>query len=207
MVCGVASPSPTRTRAAALPPAQRRAEIVAVTLPLLLEHGASVTTRQIAEAAGIAEGTIFGVFRDKEALIDAVVEVALDPSPTEAELRAIDAGRPLEDRLIDAVEILRRRATSVFELMSAIAMTSPPGRRAELSTRRKLPELGVLATLFEPDRAALRRPPMEAAHLLRGLTVVGTHASLILDEPMSSAEIVSLLLDGVRARPTQDPTC
>jgi len=42
-----------RTRAAALPPSERRAEIIAATLPLVREHGANVTTRQIAEAAGI----------------------------------------------------------------------------------------------------------------------------------------------------------
>ena len=203
----VNTPSPTRSRAVALPPAERRAHIVAVTLPLILEHGTAVTTRQIAEAAGIAEGTIFGVFPDKDALIDAVVEVALDPAPAEVELRAIDASGPLADRLVEAVDILRRKVTSVFELMSAVGMMSPAGPRTEMATRRKFPELSVLAAVFEPDRVALRRTPLEAAYLLRGLTLVGTHPSLILDEPMSSAEIVDLLLDGVRARPPLDLTC
>ena len=57
--------------------------IVEATLPLLLEHGEMVTTRQIAEAAGIAEGTIFRVFADKDELIAAVVEHAVDPAPLE----------------------------------------------------------------------------------------------------------------------------
>ncbi|HEX9549144.1 MAG TPA: helix-turn-helix domain-containing protein, partial [Acidimicrobiales bacterium] len=62
-------------RAAALPPDERRSMIVAATLPLLLAHGERVTSRQIAEAAGIAEGTIFRAFADKDELIATVLEV------------------------------------------------------------------------------------------------------------------------------------
>ena len=45
----------------------RRAAIVEAALPLLIEHGANVTTSQIAAAAGIAEGTVFRAFGDKNA--------------------------------------------------------------------------------------------------------------------------------------------
>ena len=45
-------------RAPALAPEDRRAALVEVTLPLVLEHGRAVTTAQIAEAAGVAQGTI-----------------------------------------------------------------------------------------------------------------------------------------------------
>ena len=47
-------------RAAPMAPDERRRAIVDVVVPLLLQHGDGVTTKQIAEAAGIAEGTIFG---------------------------------------------------------------------------------------------------------------------------------------------------
>jgi AcrR family transcriptional regulator len=67
----------TQKRASALPPGERRSMIVQATLPLLLEHGEMVTTRQIADAAGIAEGTIFRVFADKDELIAAVLDAAL----------------------------------------------------------------------------------------------------------------------------------
>ena len=61
---------PTTTRrAAALAPDDRRAMLVATTLELVLESGADVSTRQIAEAAGVAEGTIFRVFDTKEELL------------------------------------------------------------------------------------------------------------------------------------------
>ena len=72
--------------------------IVEAMLPLLLEHGEMVTTRQIAEAAGIAEGTIFRVFADKDELIAAVVDPALDPEPLEQAFGAIDLGLPFERR-------------------------------------------------------------------------------------------------------------
>src|SRR3954453_9179210 len=94
-----------RSRAAALPLEERRAAIVQATLPLFLEHGAAVTSREIAHAAGIAEGTIFRVFDDKTALLDAVIEAAFDPAPIELAIRSIDAALPFEDRLIAAVEI------------------------------------------------------------------------------------------------------
>ena len=77
-------------RASAMSPDDRRSSIVAATLPLLLEHGEMATTRQIAEAAGVAEGTIFRAFADKDELIAAVVEAAMDREPLEAALAAID---------------------------------------------------------------------------------------------------------------------
>jgi AcrR family transcriptional regulator len=141
-----------RVRAAALPLEERRSAIVAATLPLFLEQGVAVTTREIAQAAGIAEGTIFRVFEDKTALLDAVIEAALDPAPTEAAIRAIDPTLSFEDRLIAAVGVLRR---VLYVQRRSVASGTTRARRGNAAPR-----------LPRSPRSSSRRPSSSRAHLL-----------------------------------------
>jgi AcrR family transcriptional regulator len=189
-ITDVAAPS---KRAAALPPAERRAAIVAATLPLMLQHGVGVSTRQIAEAAGIAEGTIFRVFPDKESLVTAVVESAFDPAPVERALASIDASLSFEARLTEAVVIMQRRLRDIWNITAAVGVPSSPP-----SPRHRTNEFAALTALFDSQREQLSRPPKMAAQILRGLTLALTHPALAPDQPVTPAEIVSLLLDGVR---------
>ena len=59
-------------------PEDRRASLVEVTIPLLREHGAALTTSQVAEAAGIAEGTVFRAFGTKDELVQACAAAVFD---------------------------------------------------------------------------------------------------------------------------------
>ncbi len=194
------TPTTSRRRATALPPEQRRELLVQTTLPLLLEHGTAVTTRQIAEAAGVAEGTIFRAFPDKDSLVAAVVEAAFDPAPFEADLARIPLDASLADRLQVAVDLLQRRIASLGRLMVAAGLTRPPGTAAEAVRRQPPTSVEAIARLFEPDAAALRRTPLEAALVLRSLTFAGTHPMMV-DEPTPPSEIVDVLLHGVLAGP------
>ena len=64
-------------RATPLSPDDRRRALIDATLPLLRTHGPTVSTRQIAEAAGVAEGTIFRAFPSKDDLINEAVADAM----------------------------------------------------------------------------------------------------------------------------------
>ena len=187
-------------RAAPLSPDARRASIIAATLPLLRMYGREVTTSQIALAAGVAEGTLFRVFPDKEALISAAVESVFDPTSGEAEVARIDPELPLRDKLIAAIEMLQRRVGEVWQLISMLGLAVPPESRRSPPAQMDDSRLrAALAKLFAPHRDEIRCAPEEAARFLRATAFAGTHPRLT-DKPMTPHEIVTLLLDGIRAR-------
>ncbi len=164
--------------------------IAAATLPLLLEHGDRVTTRQIAEAAGIAEGTIFRAFADKDEVIAAVIEVALDQQPLEAALDAIDPALPFDGAVDAAITILRQRVIDIWRVVSAV------GTRFHELTRRPMTDSHALVRLFEAHRAELSVEPIVAARLLRAFTLSMTHP-MLAGEPTSVTEIRQVFLHGV----------
>lgn len=185
-------------RATSLTPDQRRAALVDATLPLLLEHGRGITTRQIAEAAGVAEGTIFRVFDSKDDLVLATIEQGMEIEPFLAELASIDPELDLRPRLLEVVSRLQERFRGIFTLMSAVGMVGPPRSHHHLEDGRRRAE-ALLVALVEPDADRLRCPPDELARMLRMLTFAGTHPHLSDGHLLTPEQIVGTLLDGVLA--------
>ena len=175
-----------------LPADERRSMIVEAALPLLLEHGEGVTTRQIADAAGIAEGTIFRVFPDKDAVIRAVVDAAYDTAPLEAALAAIDPAAGFEAGLRKIVDLVQQRSLEVWRVASSV------GPRYRDTTGRTVAVSDEMVRFLKAHRDRLSMSPVEAAQALRGLTVTLTHP-LLIERPFAPKRIVELFLNGAGA--------
>lgn len=177
---------------------------MAAAIPLLRTHGEGVTTKQIADAAGIAEGTIFRVFADKDSLITAAIAQVFDPAPTVEEMLDVDLELPLRERLRAAIEIITKRLDSVWELMSAMRMMGAPEQNPRLRAAMPAHPLNdalpdALMTVLEPDRAQFRVDVAQAARVLRLVTFACAHPRITDGRPLTPDEIVDLLLDGIRA--------
>lgn len=194
-------------RARRLPPDERREALIAATLPLVLRHGPGVTTRQIAEAADVAEGTIFRVFPDKEALVRAVAQRACDPARTLLELADVDGRLDLRARLVMVVEIVQRRLTGIFSLLDALGLHGPPPGEAAARPMTEAFREAIVAVIGA-DAARLRVPPADLAMLLRMLAFSAAHPRINEGHPLAATEIVGLLLDGLLDRTTGgNPPC
>lgn len=180
-------------RAAPLPPEERRLAIIHAMIPLLGEHGRAVTTKQIAAAAGVSEGTIFNVFADKDDLVQAAFDAAIDPAPFELAVAAIDPRLPFEEQVEAAAELSQRRIVHIWKLISAI------GPHHHQKRGGPFPDSPALDALFDRFRGRLRVEPAEAARLLRALTLSLTHP-MMTDHPRTPAEIVDLFLNGAATR-------
>ena len=164
-------------RAPAMAPEDRRTALVEVTIPLLKEHGVALTTKQVAEAAGIAEGTVFRAFATKEELVQACAAAVFDTTGVVASLRGIDGDLPLDDRLVAAVGGMQAWLERIIAVSGA------------------LHHIGA-------DATALRLPPQDVVNILAHLTLSSAHPMLPV-RSMTPVEIVSVVLDGTRKAGTR----
>lgn len=173
---------------------QRQDMIIGVVIPLILEHGRDLTTKQIAEACGLAEGTIFRAFGDKETLINAAVDRYLDPLALRTNLRSIDPDLPLDDLLRAVIGLLRERFTGAIRMMTVLGRQGPPPRREQPVDDFS----SIIAELLAPHAAELRIPPTEVAHFARVISFAAAIPQFGDTIPFTSDELLDLFQYGTR---------
>ncbi len=212
------TPQTTRTatrrgRAKAMAPDERRAAIVDAVVPLLMEHGADVSTRRIAQAAGIAEGTIFRVFPDKASLLLAAAGEVMNPASGRADLEAALA--PLDSlraKLLVTTEQLYARSERVMVVMMALrtiwitqAQAGEDHDHGSSDPQRFFAEMNaalheLLTDVFAPHADELRVDAGTAAVLLRTLVLGSRHPGSDPAHRLGPEQIVDALLLGVTSR-------
>ncbi|MFJ4109173.1 TetR/AcrR family transcriptional regulator [Oerskovia enterophila] len=210
----------------------RRAAIAAATVPLLARYGSAVTTRQIAQAADVAEGTLFRAFEDKDELIHAALVAALDPAPLVRAISETADRGSLPETLTALAELIQdsQRATAKIVQVAHQVMGDrggPPGGPGGDARRRHRDDvhrnhgkqgpdshrdarMSAVQDIVEAIEASLvpyadelRTEPRVAASVF--FFLVHGHASPLLfqDGPLDATQIVDVFLHGVLEAPCQ----
>jgi AcrR family transcriptional regulator len=195
-------------------PDDRRKAIVSVLVPLIVERGGEVSTRELARAAGIAEGTIFRVFPDKRSLLLAAAEEAVNPADGQAQFdAALEGVEDLRDKIVVAAGRVLDRMRLTMSVMVAVRPRLVAAFH-EQQEKGEQPKLGPptfmlkaqedlhrrLTGLFEPHRDELATTPEVAAIALRSLTIGASRPELGMAAVLRPEEIADLLLNGVLRR-------
>jgi AcrR family transcriptional regulator len=185
-------------RARPLSVEDRRSMIIDAVIPLLMEHGRAVTTRQIADAAGVAEGTIFRAFGDKDSLVDAAVRKFLEPGPLNDTILAIDPELTLEQKINDILFHLRARMTGVVGIMNAVGMIGRPPARDD---RQHFYDL--IEQVLRPDLDTLNATTEQVGRFMRLIAFASSIGPFNQGQEMSTEELAKLITYGIAGSPAE----
>lgn len=178
-------------------------------LPALVERGAAATTRELAQAAGVAEGTLFSVFSTKRDIIVAAIELHLNPEPISAGLTAIPADQPLGSQLDDAAQVIVSSSKDVVALL-AVLRTLPPADAAERHEHQDLMRnwMGAITrairALFERNSTLLATSPDRATDAFVALLMAASRPYGDDAPHLSTGDAVHLLQHGILKKGVAD---
>lgn len=187
-------------RAVPLRPDDRRAAILAAVAPLVVERGPAVSTHDLACAAGVAEGTLFRVFRSKDELVVAAARTVFAEDDHLSLLAGIDPAAPLEAKLVEIVTIWQgvvRRFLTVYLAFGAAGRKDALGSPGTEIDRAVADEADrITAGLLAPDADRLRMPVPEVIKILGSLVLMSVHP-MTIGLRLDPTQLVDLLLHGV----------
>ncbi|HSW42755.1 MAG TPA: helix-turn-helix domain-containing protein [Patescibacteria group bacterium] len=184
-----------------------RAKLIEATLAVVAEVGyAHASTRAIASAAGVSEGTIYRHFPDKAALFFAA---ALEPSASVLDgltgLPALAGQRTVAENLVDALVRLGELQERVIPL--EIAVLSDPELAAQRQAAAELaggipagPPQAITIYLREEQRLGRIRPELDPGDVavlllatLFGLAVTAKMTGRAIDDTRIEAAVTTLV--------------
>ncbi len=192
---------------------KRLAQLRAAALPLFIEQGVErVSIDDIVQAAGVAKGSFYRYYPDKEALVEAVMHPVR--AAVEAAIEACEGALERADTwaaVVLAYQALGLALAPAFaEHQDVVLLYLQENRAPDVGARRPIRALARLvgeravALTLVAHRHRLLRPITPA---VSALAVVGAAERLLfevldggaLDDPLdAAASLVSMVLDGLR---------
>jgi AcrR family transcriptional regulator len=174
---------------------------------------AAATMQEIAEEAGVAKGTIYLYFRDRDELVEKTFESAMAQLMEDID-RALDADIPFDEKIravMTAKISFFSRNREFFRLYLALRMPEGTPERQRRQKRTCQPQYRnraqKLATVLEQamERGEIRRvdPYRLALFIIEGSTAVILERLTEESSPIEAADVeflAGLILDGVRKR-------
>ena len=190
-------------------PEDRRQAIIEATTDLVLEHGPEATTRQIADACGIAEGTLFRVFESKGEILAAVVEQLLDPKFVIDEIEAVVPTDTAAGTVRALAAVIGESTTRIRSVMMALhTAQNDSDRRHNHGPRDKnkffdgQAAIGAaMARVLSHHRDELRVDPETAAAFLRTTVFAGNLP--VVSQPTDPHVFTDLLVHAL----VKEPAC
>ena len=201
------------------PTSSRRERRVAARRTLILEAAARLfaekgfhrtTTKDIAEAADVSEGTLYNYFENKDEMLMGIMTLLVDAQRMDLRLTdglPVDARHFLMAMLENRREMVEQKGEMLQSVLSEILVN--PDLRQRYYQQLTLPVLGLLTGHLQARSQMGQIKPVDAAlvsRILVGLTT-GLFVLEVLGDPKVTTEweelselITSILFDGIANR-------
>lgn len=166
---------------------------------VLMEHGTEgLTMDRVAEAAGVAKGSLYNYFKSKRELVQFIHEKTIEPAKDfVAEMQ--EAAMPAAEKLEALVRMWLEHFTTnrgIFDFLFNDPRTREAIEERKLSSRTEAAE--ELKVIFDQGIADGDFRPVDSsrvAELFVGAVIVSIEQQLILGEERSAEESAAMVID------------